>query len=132
MSLKIQSFLLASIKIFPRLMTSSRWGQSIYWNETQPKPRPKRLPSMAWVVLSPIVYGFQSISFVNHHTFDCQNIYPPIYVSVCTYVHMYMTTICLKTGVLENPLPDIPETWNLGCCWLGHHLGAVQNFKSLP
>ena len=102
MSLKIRGFLLASIKIFPRLMTSSRSAYSIYRNETQPKPRPKRLPSMAWVVLSPIVYGFQSISFVNHHTFDCQNIYPPTYMSVCMYVSDTKAELALSSTI-ERP-----------------------------
>ena len=32
--------------------------------------------------------------------------------SVYPYLYMYLTGICLKTGVLEIQLPDIAETWN--------------------
>ena len=108
MSLKIRGFLLASIKIFPRLMTSSRWGQSTYRNETQPKPRPKRLPSTAWVVFSPIVYGFRSISFVNYHTFDCQNISPPMYM----YLHIYIYDDNLSEN-RGSRKPPSRYSWNL-------------------
>ena len=37
------------------------------------------------------------------------------------YIYIYFTTICCKTGVPENPLPDTPEPWNffLQSIWSG-------------
>ena len=41
------------------------------------------------------------------------------------------TTICTKTGVLENPLPDIESTCNFFCQQLGNEEESVQVFKVL-
>ena len=33
-----------------------------------------------------------------------------VLASTVIYIYIYFTTICCKTGVPENPLPDTPET----------------------
>ena len=35
---------------------------------------------------------------------------PVVLASTVIGIYIYFTTICCKTGVPENPLPDTPET----------------------
>ena len=42
------------------------------------------------------------------------------------YVYVCITTIYLKTGVPENPLPVTPEIWNFSCSRFGQRLDTLQ------